>query len=384
MKKILILNTKYREFGGEDSNILDEKIFLSKYYDVEYLEFDNSDKLGLSDYVSFFTNKNKQSNKKFIQKIKLYKPDIVYIHNTWFKANLGIFKILNDLNIETILKIHNFRFSCTDSFSSKSHLKNHDYCRKCGFTNQNLFFNKYYESSYLKSFFLIRYGKKYKKILKNFDLKILVMTEFQKTYLIKSGLSSDNIFLYENPLNNIKKQSNLYNKNSDYVVYAGRISNAKGVKELITSWKNSCIDNLKLKIIGEGESLQKLMENHQNENIEFLGKLNNKEAIKLIQNSRAVVTATKMYEGQPRLLCEASSMGIPSIFPNFGGMVEFFPKDYELKFDQYNYSDLESKLNMLNNENLLQALSEEVKNFIDLKLSDEKLFNKFKALQLNE
>jgi len=153
---------------------------------------------------------------------------------------------------------------------------------------------------------------------------------------------------------------------------------------LITSWKNSCIDNLKLKIIGEGESLQKLMENHQNENIEFLGKLNNKEAIKLIQNSRAVVTATKMYEGQPRLLCEASSMGIPSIFPNFGGMVEFFPNDYELKFDQYNYSDLESKLNMLNNENLLQALSEEVKNFIDLKLSDEKLFNKFKALQLNE
>ena len=39
---------------------------------------------------------------------------------------------------------------------------------------------------------------------------------------------------------------------------------------------------------------------------------------------------------------------------------------------------------MLNNENLLQAISEEVKNFIDLKLSDEKLFNKFKALQLNE
>lgn len=384
MKKILILNTKYREFGGEDSNILDEKTFLSKYYDVEYIEFDNSDKLVFSDYASFFTNKNKQSNKKLIETIKSYKPDIVYVHNTWFKANLGIFKILKDLNIETILKIHNFRFSCTDSFSSKSHLKNHDYCRKCGFTNKNLFFNKYYEFSYLKSFFLIRYGKKYKKILKNFDLKILVMTEFQKTYLIESGLRSKNIFLYENPLNNIKKQRNLYNKNSDYVVYAGRISNAKGVKELITSWQNSNIDNLKLKIIGEGESLQKLIENHQNENIEFLGKLNNKEAIKLIQNARAVVTATKMYEGQPRLLCEASSMGIPSIFPNFGGMVEFFPKDYELKFDQYNYFDLESKLNMLNNENLLNALSKEVKNFIDLKLSDEKLFNKFKALQLND
>jgi len=106
--------------------------------------------------------------------------------------------------------------------------------------------------------------------------------------------------------------------------------------------------------------------------------------MKVIQNSRAVVTATKMYEGQPRLLCEASSMGIPSIFPNFGGMVEFFPDDYELKFDQYNYLDLQNKLNMLNNQNLLKALSVEVKSFINLKLSDEKLLNIFKSLQLNE
>ena len=27
-------------------------------------------------------------------KLKTFKPDIVYIHNTWFKANLGIFDIL--------------------------------------------------------------------------------------------------------------------------------------------------------------------------------------------------------------------------------------------------------------------------------------------------
>ncbi len=383
MKKILLLNTKYREFGGEDSNILDEKVFLSKNYDVEYLEYDNSDKLQLVDYISFFTNKNRQSNRKLIDKIKSFNPDIVYVHNTWFKANLGIFKILKDLNIETVLKIHNFRFSCTDSYSSKSHLDNGKYCHKCGFVSKN-FFNKYYESSYLKSFFLIRYGKRYKKILQNFDFKILVMTNFQKKYLIESGLNANKIFLYENPLNNIQMTNNVYNENSDYIVYAGRISNAKGVKELITSWKNSNIQNLSLKIIGQGENLEKLIEIHKNDNIEFLGKLDNKEAKKVIQNSRAVVTATKMYEGQPRLLCEASSMGVPSIFPNFGGMVEFFPKDYQLKFDQYNYSDLEKKLNMLNNLNLFKELSEEVKKYIDTKLSDEILFNKFKALQLNE
>ena len=67
-----------------------------------------------------------------------------------------------------------------------------------------------------------------------------------------------------------------------------------------------------------------LVNEYRNEKIDFLGNISNVEVIKEIKNSRAVLTATKMYEGQPRLLAEASSMGIPSIFPNFGGMAEYF------------------------------------------------------------
>ena len=53
MKKVLIINTKYKKFGGEDANILEEKNFLEKYYVVEYLEFDNSSKLNIFDFVAF-------------------------------------------------------------------------------------------------------------------------------------------------------------------------------------------------------------------------------------------------------------------------------------------------------------------------------------------
>ena len=50
MKKILVINTKYREFGGEDANILEEIKFLKKYYIVEYLEYDNSKKVNFFDF----------------------------------------------------------------------------------------------------------------------------------------------------------------------------------------------------------------------------------------------------------------------------------------------------------------------------------------------
>lgn len=53
-QKILIINTKYRVFGGEDANITDEINLLKKHFDVRYLEFDNLQPINFFDFLSFF------------------------------------------------------------------------------------------------------------------------------------------------------------------------------------------------------------------------------------------------------------------------------------------------------------------------------------------
>ena len=55
MKKILLINTKYKKYGGEDSNFVEEIKFLKKFYEVEYINFDNSGNLKVYDIISFFT-----------------------------------------------------------------------------------------------------------------------------------------------------------------------------------------------------------------------------------------------------------------------------------------------------------------------------------------
>ena len=92
MKKLLLLNTKYKIFGGEDSNIVDELKVLETKYKVSYLEFDNSKKINLFDLISFISSTNYQSNRIILQRIEEFKPDIIYIHNTWFKIGTGILK----------------------------------------------------------------------------------------------------------------------------------------------------------------------------------------------------------------------------------------------------------------------------------------------------
>tara|TARA_B100000902_G_scaffold59643_1_gene66770 strand:- start:53358 stop:54521 length:1164 start_codon:yes stop_codon:yes gene_type:complete len=376
MKKILLINTKYREYGGEDSNFLEEAKFLSENYEIKCLEFENSN-IGIFELFSFITKNNFNSNRALVKELNSFKPDYVYVHNTWFKASLGIFNILKKHKIPIILKIHNFRFDCTKSFLSSRHLGSEEFCKKCGFEGKNKIFNKYFKESYLKSIFVILYGKKYIKILINFNLKILALTNHQKIYLEKLGIDKKNITIHENPIVVKEDKNVMYNPKSNYVVYAGRISDQKGVRELIEAWVKSDCSSLSLKIIGEGDLLSLLKKEFSELNIEFMGQLPNKKVLNLIMKSRAVVTATKMFEGQPRLLCEASMHAVPSIFPSFGGMGEFYTNNYLFKFEQYNYNDLSKKFELLLNEDVLKTTSEEILSFIKVKLSKERLLTNF-------
>ena len=371
MKKVLVINTKYKNYGGEDSNFEEEKKFLKKFYEVDYLNLDNSKNLNLYDVISFFTLSNQLSNKALKVKFDTFKPDVVYIHNTWFKANLGIFDILKNENVEVVLKIHNFRFACTDTFSASKHFNGKNFCFKCGNKKRRMsIFNKYFENSYIKSFFVVMYGKKYINILRENNLKIIAINEFCKDYLIKKGVDRSKVFKNYNPFE--IHENHTYSADSEYVVYAGALTEQKGVKDLLESWRESKI-NLKLLIIGKGQLEKEIIKKYSSKNIEFLGFLENKKTIDLIKKARAVITATKMFEGQPRLISEASAHGIPSIYPSFGGLDEYFPDDYKLSFNQFDYLDLIKKILLLQDKQLLDEESKKINNYIAENMSSKNL-----------
>ena len=117
--------------------------------------------------------------------------------------------------------------------------------------------------------------------------------------------------------------------------------------------------------------------------MEVLGEVSNDEVQKLMISSIAIVSATKLLEGQPTLLCEASILGKASIFPNTEGISEFFPPETKLSFQQYNYDNLFEKLNMLSQEDLLELEGKNNKKFIINKLNNESLINNFEKI-INE
>ena len=377
MKKILLVHTSYQNLGGEDVAVENEITLLKNHFEVETLIFSNNVQNYFSQFIYFIFNKNFKSMRMLQEKISTFKPDVVYVHNTWFKGSVGLFKILEKNNQKTVIKLHNFRYFCTKSFLSKNHLGNEIYCGACGMEKDKVgFFNKYFSDSYLKSFLVIIYGKRYFKILQNLNLDLVVLTKFHKEFLTNLGISKNRIFILPNFINTkILKQSN----ETPSLVYAGRISREKGVEKLIKSFLQSKLSNWKLKIIGEGPLLLELKNNYKSyKNIQFFGALRNEEVLKTIANSNAVATATLLYEGQPTLLCEASLIGVASIFPESGGIKEFFPNDYELSFDFKIDSELTAKLNTLMDEHFIDDIAIKNQNFINDYLDYDRLLDIFK------
>ena len=379
MKKVLVVHNKYQQLGGEDIAVENEIQFLKKHYEVRILYFENEITAYFKQILYFILNQNIGSAKILRATIEEFNPDLVYVHNTWFKASLGIFKLLKSRDIRIILKLHNFRYDCTNNFSLRKHLKGESFCPACGIENKNYrFFNKYFQDSYLKSFFVVIYGKKFFEILKNQNLSILVLTDFHKKYLQELGIKESKISIFPNYINMPVSSNPKYA--DEYIIYAGRVSKEKGLEELIATFLNAQINNMHLKIVGDGPELKSLQKKYKHQSIKFLGQKNNEEVYELISKSKSVITATKLYEGQPMLLCEASLIGIPSIYPRSGGIKEFFPESSHFSFEQFNYHDLQDKIEFLqNNDSMIEEASKN-KDHIVKYLDKDSLLKKFERI----
>lgn len=381
MNKILVLHTKYREFGGED-NAVDQEIRLLEShpnYKVEKLLYSNNSANFFTLLKIMITGSNNLANKEILEKITNFNPDIIYIHNTWFFLFTRIFKLLKQNNHKVAIKLHNFRYVCTGSFFARVHFKDIKFCKACGNSRKDMgIFNKYYLDSYFKSFFLILYGRKYIKVLKEYDFKLIVLNSFHKDYLINYYyINEENIFVIPNYIDN--KEQAPHNKKNQ-LLYAGRVSKQKGLIELLDTFLKSNLNDYKIIIIGDGPDLNYFKNKYISKRVEFRGAQSNKYVIDELLTSKFVVTSTKMLEGQPTILCEASLNGVPSIFPNNGGIKEFFPEDYQFI---YNQNDDLSLLKALNKISALRDLSEiglKNKYFILSHLSKDKIFNEFDKL----
>jgi glycosyltransferase involved in cell wall biosynthesis len=107
-----------------------------------------------------------------------------------------------------------------------------------------------------------------------------------------------------------------------FALYAGRLSNEKGVSQLLAAW-HALPDPVPLKIIGEGPLLPEVRQAMQRDpRIGYLGQLPLQEVLRVMGEAACVMVPSLWYETFGRTIIEAYAKGTPVIATRTGAFEE--------------------------------------------------------------
>jgi glycosyltransferase involved in cell wall biosynthesis len=355
MKFLIIHNFHRSGAPSGDDIVVKQEIQLLKSYGHEVVLFsknnDDFDKLNFIKKIDTFLHLDYSQNvyKELISIIKSEKFDIAHIHNIFPLITPSVYFALKASGIPIVHTLHDFRFFCANAFL----FRNGNICELCP-TESTINAAKYkcFKNSFIGSVFVARYLSKIKK--ERYFLipqKYIALTEFSKQKFIEFGIPTEKIVVKPNFVEN--SLPNPKEKKADYFVYAGRLSEEKGIKILIKAFADDRLRQIPLKIIGSGPlewELKQIVEKYNLKNIEILGLLSRLEVLKQMESSIATIFPSIWYETFGLTIVESFSMGTPVIASNFGTMsVLIKPFNTGLLFEKGNPKDLAEKILYLYN-----------------------------------
>jgi glycosyltransferase involved in cell wall biosynthesis len=108
-----------------------------------------------------------------------------------------------------------------------------------------------------------------------------------------------------------------------YHLYVGRLSPEKGVDRLVREWRPS---DGHLVVVGDGPLLGDLAQLAR-PGVDIVGGVPAIEVNSYLSEARSVIVPSVWYEGMPRVVVEAFSVGVPVIASDIGGLGEVVRHD---------------------------------------------------------
>lgn len=143
-----------------------------------------------------------------------------------------------------------------------------------------------------------------------------------------------------------KKEDDNFN-----IFYLGQINKAKGVLELVESFKAINEEKIKLNIIGVGQDLKTAKSMAKSDaRIKFYGWLEHKDMLPLVSSMDILVVPSMCYENSPAVIYEVLSMGIPVMAADIGGVAELIKEGKNgWVFPAGDFDDMKKKIVALYN-----------------------------------
>ncbi len=315
--RILLAHNRYRHVGGEDAAFDAERRLLeSRGHEVSCYERDNREiRSGFAAAVSALWAAD--SARDLRRLIAERRPQLAHFTNTFPLISPSAYYACREAGIPVLQNVQNYRLICPSAVLRRDGR----ICEDCvgrrvawpGVVHR-CYRGSLPASASVAALLALHHA------LRSWDLVDLFVTptRFLRDQLVKGGFAAGRIavkpnFLLDDPGPGRTREP--------FALYAGRLSDEKGVETLLEAWRK--LPGVPLKLAGTGPRLAWLQQQaRENPDVEVLGFRPRDEVLRLMQRARLLVVPSEWYEGMPLTIVEALACALPVLAARIGGLPE--------------------------------------------------------------
>ncbi len=317
--KILLSHNFYQIPGGEDSVYADEaKLLESNGHEVLRYERDNESIRGWQSLLAAgATIWNTKTYREIKHLLTAEKIDLVHCTNTFPLISPSIYYACNKVGVPVVQSLHNYRLFCANSYF----LRDGKVCEDC--LGKRIPWPAVAHGCYRESRLAsatVAVTQSVHHAIGSWSRRVdafIALTDFAKSKCIEGGIPAERVFVKPNFVDRVEEPNT---EIGDSALFVGRLSPEKGIDVLLNAWKTLSAP-VNLKIVGGGPLESVVREAAaRDDRIEYLGYQESAEVFALMRAAKYLVVPSIWYEGLPRTIVEAFSVGTPVVASAIGPM----------------------------------------------------------------
>lgn len=242
--------------------------------------------------------------------------DVVHVHNTFPLISPAIFHAIGR-RAARVLTLHNFRLFC----SAAVLMRNGKICSECldKRSATPAVMHGCYRGSRIATIPLAISVALHRAIGTWTDQvdAFICLTDFQRDIMIRAGLPPEKVYVKPNFVPG-KPRVVDWKERRPCVVFAGRLTEEKGVVTLIQAWRAWGENAPELRLVGDGHLRPKLEQMAAGLPIRFLGQLSPDQAKSELAHAYLQILPSELYETFGLVVIEAFACGTPAAVSNIG------------------------------------------------------------------
>jgi glycosyltransferase involved in cell wall biosynthesis len=253
----------------------------------------------------------------FAKLVDKTRPDAAHFHNVYGRLTTSILAMARRMGLPAVLTAHDYKAICPSYLM----LKNGKPCTSCvdgGYYRCAI--HRCHKQN-LATSAVSAVEAYYARLTDSYGAvsTFLCPSRFMSQQLVRSGIAQDRVMYHPNSLDP-GAYAPCYE--GEYVLYAGRLSQEKGLSTLLQAMLGTGIP---LRIAGAGpmeEQLQAAAAKDRGSSITFEGHCDGVRLAALYRNAAFVVVPSEWYENAPMSILEAFAYGKPVVGSRIGGIPE--------------------------------------------------------------